>query len=808
MKNRIMKTLTSSVSLIILSLTNAEEEFFANHCFDCHDDLTTKADFRMDSLLEASNFDADFIKWEHVLTHLMDRSMPPRKRKDRPEHEEYETTITWLREQLIAAEQQRAENKPKWMRRLNRDEYNNTIRDLFGVDGLTPADPFPMDDALHGFDNVAEGLTVSPIHVEAWLNAAYDALDEIILTGPEPDGFRRRLTIDYYTTKDGDGTLKWRNGNSFVTAGQKGPRLWIGGPLHAQVGVPDPGNYRVSIRGVPHQFGEHAGGFITTVNGRGHRNWDVLPEPEGKLVTMLEFETWLPAARNVIEVEWTENQNGMGVKRAGATESQSPFRRLQAVGREHPDATVETKLKLLNWPYVRNLEFEIVGPLHESWPPPSTQQLLAATEVDGDFAPVFTAFLPRAFRRPVSNEEIRHYAKLCEAELEAGEPWTEALKHGLAAAMVSPHFLFLMETPRANTPKGGYTLTDHELANRLSYFLWSTMPDEELFAAAETGMLRNPDMLRNQVARMLADPKARALTEGFGEQWLGVRRIPGLMPEPSVFGGRFDEYIHAAMAQEPVEFFDVIRRDNLSLETFLNADFAVVNGPLAVHYGMEGVHGQAFRRVPVSDPNRGSLITQAGYLAMTSEATRTSPVKRGIWILEHLFHRPPPPPPPNVGNLIEEDDPKVRPISEHLELHRENLACASCHEKIDPWGLALERFDAIGAYREQDRVIPPDEIYLPPWKQKPVTFEFLEFVEFDDGMQVRDMPQFKAYLLSRKDEFARGFAEQMAIHALGRELLIRDQAALDSIVNNLRDRDYRFHVLVEEIVLSKPFQTR
>ena len=143
----------------------------------------------------------------------------------------------------------------------------------------------------------------------------------------------------------------------------------------------------------------------------------------------------------------------------------------------------------------------------------------------------------------------------------------------------------------------------------------------------------------------------------------------------SVFGGRFDEYIHAAMAQEPVEFFDVIRRDNLSLETFLNADFAVVNGPLAVHYGMEGVHGQAFRRVPVSDPNRGSLITQAGYLAMTSEATRTSPVKRGIWILEHLFHRPPPPPPPNVGNLIEEDDPKVRPISEHLELHRENLAC-------------------------------------------------------------------------------------------------------------------------------------
>lgn len=788
--------------LATLALQAETPALFEDHCMDCHEEDNAKADFRIDALLESTDFDRDFLKWEDILTHLVDRSMPPRKKKTRPTLREYEATIHWLRENLTAAELVRAEKKPKWMRRLNRVEYNHTIRDLFGIQGLTPADQFPADDALHGFDNVAEGLNISPLHLQNYLDAAYSVLDKVLIKGKEPQPRTTLYRRTNYNPGKGIQPIKAKSGNMWFN------QYWIGNAWHIQHRFKDPGTYRFTIRATPSQFNGKTAGFITTVNGRDAKYWDVLPT-DSKPFTIVQIEVPLHTPGSAtVQIRWTENENGLGTKRPGQSESQSPFRKLQAAKKKFPQGPDEAIVEHLGWPVFEDLEVTVEGPLHSMWPPPYTAKLLSPAEGREDFQPILAAFLPQAFRRLVTAKETQHYAKIAQAELEAGEPWPEALKHALVAALVSPHFLFLMETPPPDTPKGEYQLNPFELASRLSYFLWSTMPDDTLFQLAKEGRLQDPGTLASEVARMLTDPKAASLTSGFGEQWLSTRRIPALMPEPSLFKHRFDHHIHRDMAREPIEFFDYIRRNNAPLTDFLDSPYALLNGTMARHYGIPGVEGQTFRKVALQDRNRGGLLTQAGYLALTSEATRTSPVKRGIWILEHLFHRPPPPPPPNVEPLEAQEDNAIKSMTERLALHQNDPQCASCHIKIDPWGLALERFDAIGGFREKETVVPPDQVYLPRYKQKPVVFKFPEAVTFDDGTQVQDIPGYKKYLLTRKDEFARGFIEQMMVYALGRELLVRDQPTIDRILAKTRSENYHFHTILREIVQSQTFQTR
>lgn len=776
------------------------------HCVECHGDFVSEADLRLDKLLADADFDRDFLKWEHLLGRLVDRTMPPPDHGSAPTDAEYDQMIDWLRVKLSAIELRRAETAPRWMRRLNRAEYDNTIRDLFGVTGLSPSGAFPEDDALHGFDNVAEGLTLSPLHVEAYLDAADAILSEALIVGPQPETRTLRHTFNYYEKKDGDAQLRVRDGNSIL--GKQGEtRRWVGGPFHGRFDVQHSGLYRITVRGRPHQFDGAVAGFVTTMNQSHRQAHDVRPEGEG-LIEIVGREIRLTAGGSqVFEIDWTENQHRLGQRRAGISESASPFRQLSAVQKMFPNER-DRWFNELGWPYFTDLEVEIVGPIYESWPPPATERLLSPAGGQERFEPILKAFLPRAFRRPVKDDEVAVFVAIAEAEQAAGEPFLEALRQAIAAALVSPDFLFLIETPPPESQRGGYVLNDYELASRLSYFLWSTMPDDRLFELAAAGRLSQPDVLRAEVDRMLADPRDSAMTDGFAAQWLGTRRIPALMPEPALFRDVFDDAVHDAIAREPLEFFETIRRENRPITDFLASDFAVVNGPLARFYGIEGVEGQTFRKVPIADPNRGSLVTQAGFLTLTSEATRTSPIKRGAWILERLFHRPPPPPPPNVGTLITEDDPTLRPIHEHLNKHREIAACATCHRRIDPYGLALERFDAVGSYREKEKVLPPEQVYLPAYKQKPVFFEFPKETVFEDGTAVGSVPEFKEYLLGRKNDFARGLTEQLMIYCLGRRLLVRDQDDIDQIVDQLADADYRFGELVRQVVLSEAFRTR
>ena len=326
-------------------------------------------------------------------------------------------------------------------------------------------------------------------------------------------------------------------------------------------------------------------------------------------------------------------------------------------------------------------------------------------------------------------------------------------------------------------------------------------------AAAKNKMLRDPVVFTAQVERMLADPKVRALTESFAEQWLDTRRIPSLMPEPSLFRDVFDDYVHKAIAREPLELFDAIRRQDRSLLEFLQADHTYVNGSLARYYGMPDVEGQTFRRVRITDPRRGSLVTQAAFLTLTSEATRTSPVKRGIWILERLFNRPPPLPPPNVGALNAEDK-ELTSIRAQLAEHRELKQCASCHIRIDPFGLALENFNAVGAWREKEEVMTAEEIAKPHWQRKPRVFDIDAKTTMPGGEKIDGIVEYKAYLLSRREDFVRGFVEKLLVYAVGRPLLVKDQPEIELIVARIKKSEYRFSEAIKGIVMSKAFQRR
>ena len=428
-------------------------------------------------------------------------------------------------------------------------------------------------------------------------------------------------------------------------------------------------------------------------------------------------------------------------------------------------------------------------------------------------ATLFEEFLPKLFRRPVTKSEIDHYNSLTANEVKAGEKYEDALKQALVTAMVSPDFLFIVETPPPGTPKGKYALNDFELASRLSYFIWSSMPDNELLNLAKQGKLSSEQTFKKQISRMLKDSKAEALTTGFGQQWIGNQNIPNAMPEPAVYEEfrkthANGENLKAAMTEEPREFFDVIRKEDLDIGNFIDSNFVVINNEIAQLYGYKDFQGITFKKVPSQDGIRGGLITQAGILTVTSEATRTSPVKRGIWILETIFNRPPPPPPPNVEPLEEKEENGLTSMVQKLEAHRENKACASCHMKIDPLGLALERFDGIGKLREKERVVPPSQMYQPHWKQKPVYFELPKFIEFDDGSKIKNIKEFKQHLMSRKDDFVRGFTEKMLIYALGRELLISDQAAIDKIVSEVKKDKYKFSSVVKNVAFSNSFKTR
>jgi hypothetical protein len=399
-------------------------------------------------------------------------------------------------------------------------------------------------------------------------------------------------------------------------------------------------------------------------------------------------------------------------------------------------------------------------------------------------------FASRAFRRPVEDPDTDRLFQVMRFAWEQGSEEDEIFKTAVTAVLASPQFLFRVERdPDPDDEDGVRELSDFELATRLSYFLWSSMPDERLFDLAKKGELRNRDVLAAEAKRMLADPKAQALVDNFAGQWLQLRDVELLNPDPEQFT-QFDEPLRAAMRRETELFFESVMRDDRSVLEFLNADFTFVNERLARHYGMQDIEGDEFRRVGLGSKRRG-VLTHASILMLTSNPTRTSPVKRGKWILDNFLGEPPPPPPPNVPEL-EEDGETFGSLRERMQQHRNNESCAVCHRKMDALGLGLENFDAIGGWRDKDGRFDIDPAGTLP-----------------GGRQFGDPAELMTILVDeKKAEFCRCLTEKMLTYALGRGLESYDRCTVKDIVKTLRENDYRFTTIVTEIVTSAPFMLR
>ncbi len=678
------------------------------------------------------------------------------------------------------------------MRRLNRQEYTNTVRDLVGAD-FNPTEDFPADDVGHGFDNIGDVLSLSPLLMERYLDAAETITNRVIMVNPPAPA--RRYLAGRFLQPNNANTPQGR----FRPLDPKAPEPFNSGPFTAG------GDYLkfsadADLMLRANLYAETASKAPVKValflSGAGVTKPSSDAEIEQlmganvaamKPIQILQiFDITAREPKDSQQIEYFYNHLG-AIQRAGLALVKPP--------------AGEEPAKL----HIEHIWSE--GPLETR--PKSHVMLLACTP--GKPQPeqtveVLTRFLRRAYRRPATPEEVARHVKLVEAAQAAGEKWEAGIQHAIQAVLCSPKFLFRVELDDRPQSPDTQPLDEFQLASRLSYFLWSTMPDDELLNLAEKKELSKN--LPAQVKRMLADPRSSALVDNFALQWLQIKRLKTTSPDTALFP-QFNEELRTAMLKESVLFFDSIMREDRSILELVDADYTFLNGPLAALYGIvdtngnlkgekverpggQPIQGEEFKRVSLQGKARGGLLTQASVLTVTSNPTRTSPVKRGRWVLEQILGAPPPPPPPNVPELAEDKQAiTAATLKERMEIHRKNPACANCHAKMDPIGFALENFNGIGEFRLKDG-----------------TFDIDPAGEFADGTKVKGPAELKVLISGKKELFARCLAEKMLIYSLGRGLEYYDRPTVDKIVTALAAGDYKFSVLITEIVQSEPFRLR
>lgn len=680
---------------------------------------------------------------------------------------------------------------PRFTRRLNRAEYENTIRDLLGV-SIELKEMLPPDTSAYGFDNVGEALHTSSFLMERYLEAADRALNVAIANGPQPPLFKKRLSC-----KD-ERHVKTTTERVFL-ARDDALLFFSSSPWQAvtlgQFYPPDRGRYRFRISasavqsgGKPVTYRVDAGPMLMGTKNHLVGYFDA---PAGK-PAVVEFVDALEA-RSTIRLLPYGLASAQAVNQVGADKY------------EGPGLAVE-------W-------IEVEGPLHDAWPPESHRRIfgdlpqapaaardfrgrveVASKEPLADAERILRGFARRAYRRTVTDADVKPLLALVEQKLAEGQSFEQAVRVGLKGALVSPEFLFLRENPGS--------LDDFALASRLSYFFWSTMPDEELLALAEQKRLGQPAVLRQQVERLLDDPRAAALTENFTGQWLGLRDLDFTEPDRRLYP-EYDDLLRAAMARETHLFFEEVLKHDLSLTHFVSSDFTMLNERLAKHYGIPGVEGHAFRRVQLPpESHRGGVMTMASVLKVTANGTNTSPVVRGAWVLDRILGTPPAPPPPGVP-AVEPDVRGATTMREQLAKHRATPACASCHVKIDPPGFALESFDVIGGWRENYRSVGNGKPVMVDGRRMP----YLQGPKVDpadvlpDGRRFENVDALKKLLLADPDGLARALATKLATYATGRAPRPGDPAEIAAIVGKIRGKKYGLRTLVHEIVQSKLFRS-
>ena len=642
--------------------------FLATHCQECHTGEKPKGDFRVDQLSADFASTANRERWLAALKRVKAGEMPP-KAKPRPTEKDVHAVTDWVAARVEAVRQAQGR---VGLRRLNRVEYENTVRDLLGID-VELQEMLPADTSANGFDNNGEALHTSSFLMEKYLEAADLALGKAIANCPQPPLVKKR-----YLLKEERG-VKVSTESVYLDRADElvmfSSSAWNALTV-SQFYPPDRGKYRIRISASGYQSGDKpvmfridAGPMLMGTKNHLVSYFDAAPNKQ----TVIEFVDSLEA-RNHIRISPYGLATAQTVNKIGAEKYDGPGLAVQWV--------------------------EVEGPLHDTWPPECHRRIFGDLEQkrspvfnndrrvevvsktpEADAERILRDFARRAFRRTVTDDDIKPFIALVKAKLAAKQSFEQAVRVGLTAIMLSPDFLFLREKPGR--------LDDFALASRLSYFLWSTMPDEELLTLAEKGKLHEPETLRAQVERMLKHPKAAAFTENFVGQWLGLRDID--FTEPSfLLYPEYDALLRVSMVKETELFFAELLKNDLSVTNFVASDFSMLNGRLAKHYGIPGVDGYAFRKVTLPpESHRGGVLTMASVLKVTANGTTTSPVTRGVWVMDRILGTPPPNPPSDVP-AIEPDIRGATTIREQLAKHRQIASCAACHAKIDPPGFALE----------------------------------------------------------------------------------------------------------------------
>jgi mono/diheme cytochrome c family protein len=748
--------------------------FLQEHCVACHGPNTAKAGLRLDTL-PAEFADPEKARaWQKVHDRLKAGDMPPKK-QPRPPQADTQQAVSWLHDNLLVAD--RRAQPPAGslvLRRLSRVQYENTVHDLLDID-LELQDRLPPDGRAFGFDNVGAALSLSSAQLEAYLDAADAALDVSIVNRARPAGIKQRLSgleaLTQYSIRPEGRLLELEE--AAVGFG----RLEFYAHHNP---IPEDGRYRVRASVFTYKSPDK---LIELYVRMRHTTGD----------RVIGFYEAPPDVPRVMEFVATLKKGSYVV--FGVPKLPYALRGPNPADRTGPGVGVQ-------W-------VEIEGPLYSSWPPASHQRLFGdlplapvapkslqhavkPRDPPADAERLLTDFMRRAYRRPVAPKDVEPVLELVKQHLaDKKNSFEEAMRVGYKAILCSPHFLFFQE--KRGEPD------DFALASRLSYFLWNTLPDEELLRVAGTGELRRPATLRAQVERLLSHPKSAGFIRSFLAQWLDLRNIDATTPDPKLYP-EFDTALQTAMVKEVELFFEEMLRHDLGVANVVASDFTFLNERLASHYGITGVKGPAMRRVPVPpECHRGGILTMAAVLKVTANGSYTHPVHRGVWVLRNIVGRPPDPPPPNAG-AVEPDLRGAKTIREQLDAHRKVASCAACHLRIDPPGFALESFDVAGGWRDQYRILKGPNLSMS--RQGPRVEAGYELA---DGRSFQDIDGLKKLLLEDRDQLARCLAEKLLIYGTGRGLRYADRAEVDEIVARSRARGHGLRSLIHDVVQSRLF---
>lgn len=748
------------------NLPDAQKAFVTRYCVGCHNEKVKTGGISLHGI-DFSNVSKEGDTWEKVLRKVHTGQMPPQglPRSAAPAA----TAFTgWLQKSLDDAAARNPNPGRPAVHRLNRAEYSNAIRDLLALD-INPGATLPVDDSGYGFDNIADVLSMSPVLLEQYLSTArrvsrlavgdlkmkpveerFEPPREVVRAGGTrggrvsddlPFGSRGGLAVEYYFPLDGEYVFRLQtNGNP--DTGELPPPVEVRLPVKA-------GLHRIGIS-FPR---ESARPELSAPPNARRSGAPAGPPPQ----FTAEMDLRLDGAR----------AKQLTVSRPGGLPDIS---RLTVGGPYQVTGRGETPSRA---------RIFVCRPASARNEHPCAEKILST-------------LARRAFRRPVTSADLKPLLAFFNDGRREGD-FDAGIQKALMAMLVSPDFLFRVEQdPPGSAPGAVYALNDYELASRLSFFLWSSIPDDQLLDIADQGKLKDSAVLAQQVRRMLDDPRAQALVDNLGGQWLYLRNLATAKPDPEEFAD-FDDPLRRALEQETKLFFASVIREDRSILTLLDANYTYLNQRLAEHYGIPRIYGSQFRRVTLSDPNRGGLLGQGSILTVTSYPNRTSVVQRGKWVLENLLGAPPPPPPPDIPDLTPHGkDGQQLTMRQAMEQHRANPTCASCHSRMDPIGFALENYDGIGKWRTRDAGADIDASGTLP-----------------GGAQFNGPAGLKKILLAaHKDEFVETAIDRIMTYALGRGVESHDRPAIRAMMRDAERNDYRVSALIAAIVQSKQFRMR